>query len=142
MFPFSVLLSLLVLFAPAPEKGKIVIYITNIRSNDGVIAITIFKGSEGFPSDGTKAYKKLIVPVAGGKATAVFNDIPYGEYAAIYMHDENKNGKMDFNFIHIPKEGYGASNDAKASMGPPKYEDAKFTLKQNTLELTLKTNYF
>ena len=26
----------------------------------------------------------------------------------------------------IPKEDFGASNDAKASFGPPKYEDAKF----------------
>ena len=44
------------------------------------------------------------------------------------FHDENANGKIDRNFVGIPKEGYGTSNDAKGFMGPPKYEDAKFEL--------------
>jgi len=142
MLFISALFSLIVSFTTATDKGKIIIHITNIRSSEGVIAISLFKGSDGFPSDAQKCYKKLLLPISGGKATAVFDDLPYGDYAAIYMHDENKNGKMDFNFIHIPKEGYGASNDAKASMGPPEYEDAHFALKQSVLELTVKTNYF
>ena len=135
------LLGLLVSLTSATDKGKVIVHITNIRSNDGVIAISLFKGSDGFPREGKKAYKKLILPISGGKATAVFDDLPYGEYAAIYMHDENKNGKMDFNFLKMPKEGYGASNDAKASLGPPEYKDARFMLKQSVLELTVKTNY-
>jgi len=142
MLVVSIFLALVSFFAPNPDKGKVIVHITDIRSSDGVIAITIFKGGEGFPEDEKKAYKKLIVPISGGKAIAVFDDLPYGEYGVIYMHDENNNGKMDFNFIHIPKEGYGASNNAKASFGPPKYEDAKIILKQSTMQITVKTTYF
>lgn len=38
---------------------------------------------------------------------------------------------MDSNFLGIPKEDYGCSNNATGFMGPPKYNDAKFTLSEN-----------
>jgi uncharacterized protein (DUF2141 family) len=47
------------------------------------------------------------------------------------VHDENDNKKMDTNFIGIPKEDFGCSNNATGFMGPPKYEDAKFMLEEN-----------
>jgi hypothetical protein len=42
---------------------------------------------------------------------------------------KNSNGKLDRNFMGSPKEGVGASNDAKGSFGPPKFADARFTFK-------------
>ena len=44
---------------------------------------------------------------------------------------------MDTNFLGIPKEPIGISNNAKGFMGPPKYKDAKFELKHDK---TLKIN--
>jgi uncharacterized protein (DUF2141 family) len=38
---------------------------------------------------------------------------------------------MDTNFIGIPKDDFGCSNNATGFMGPPKYEDAKFMLTEN-----------
>jgi uncharacterized protein (DUF2141 family) len=61
----------------------------------------------------------------------IFKDIPKGEYAVSFVHDENDNKKMDTNFIGIPKEDFGCSNNATGVMGPPKYEDAKFQLTKN-----------
>ena len=58
----------------------------------------------------------------------VLEEIPEGEYAIAVFHDENTNGKLDTNFLGIPKEQYGFSNHAKGQMKPPKFEDAKFKL--------------
>ena len=44
------------------------------------------------------------------------------------VHDENENNKLDTNFLGIPKESFGCSNNAKGFMGPPKWEDAKFEI--------------
>ena len=66
--------------------------------------------------------------VKNKKAYIVFSNLPKGEYAVMMYHDENTNGKMDANFIGIPKEDYAASNGARGFMGPPKYDDAKFTV--------------
>ena len=36
------------------------------------------------------------------------------------------NGKLDTNWLGIPKEGYGFSNDAKGSFGAPPFSAAGF----------------
>ena len=65
------------------------------------------------------------------KSVVIFKNLPRGEYAVSFVHDENDNKKMDTNFLGIPKEDYGCSNNATGFMGPPKYEDAKFMLEEN-----------
>ena len=52
--------------------------------------------------------------------------------------NENGNNKMDSNFLGIPKEDYACSNNAKGFMGPPKWEDAKFEVKNETINQTIK----
>jgi uncharacterized protein (DUF2141 family) len=56
----------------------------------------------------------------------VFADLPAGFYAVSVFHDENMNEKLDKNFMGVPKEGYGASNNPKKKMGPPNFDEAKF----------------
>jgi len=44
------------------------------------------------------------------------------------FHDENGNGKNDRNFLGIPKEPYGFSNNARRKFGPPTWTEAKFAV--------------
>ena len=48
---------------------------------------------------------------------------------------------MDTNFLGMPKEGVGASNDAKGFMGPPKYQDAKFRLTTDAQKIVIPMHY-
>jgi uncharacterized protein (DUF2141 family) len=57
------------------------------------------------------------------------------------MHDENMNGKLDKNFVGAPKEGYGASNNPKKRMGPPKFDEAKFSLNKPEQTIEIKLMY-
>jgi uncharacterized protein (DUF2141 family) len=59
----------------------------------------------------------------------------------IAVVDENSNGKLDTNFIGMPREGAGASNDAKGHMGPPKFGAASFPYRGERLEFTIHVNY-
>jgi uncharacterized protein (DUF2141 family) len=71
--------------------------------------------------------------------TAHFKDLPPGQYAAVVFQDFNGNGKLDKNFLGIPKEPYGFSNDARGSAGPPKFSDAAVTLSPDgTTKIELK----
>ena len=70
-----------------------------------------------------------IVPIPSEKIVTI--NIPIatlGPLAVATFHDENDNGKLDFNFIGIPKEGTGASNNAASPFGAPKFIDAKVSL--------------
>jgi uncharacterized protein (DUF2141 family) len=44
----------------------------------------------------------------------------------------NDNGKLDKNFIGIPKEPYGFSNDKAGSFGPPDFEDILVEVNEDT----------
>jgi uncharacterized protein (DUF2141 family) len=65
--------------------------------------------------------------------TVVLEEVPAGEYAVSVFHDENSNRKLDTGAFGIPLEKTGFSNNAKGHMGPPKYEDAKFEVADDTV---------
>jgi uncharacterized protein (DUF2141 family) len=70
-----------------------------------------------------------------------FLDIASGTYALAVIHDENSNGKLDTNWLGIPTEGYGFSNDAKALLGAPSFAAANFAYDGRNLELTSRLLY-
>ncbi len=59
------------------------------------------------------ATRMMMIKVRDREARCDFEDIPPGRYALAVIHDENMNGKLDANWLGVPKEGYGFSNDAK-----------------------------
>jgi outer membrane protein len=60
----------------------------------------------------------------------VLTDIPAGEYALMVYYDENDNLEIDKNFIGIPTEPLGFSNNYRPK-GPPSYSRAAFRLTQD-----------
>jgi uncharacterized protein (DUF2141 family) len=58
----------------------------------------------------------------------VFSNLEPGRYAAIAFHDENDNGKLDQNFLGVPNEPYGFSNDAQGFLAPPAFDAAAMAL--------------
>jgi uncharacterized protein (DUF2141 family) len=67
------------------------------------------------------------IEIKDGVATAIFENVPAGEYAVIVLHDKNANEKMDFSANGMPQEAYGTSNNPM-SYGPPTWADAKLTV--------------
>jgi uncharacterized protein (DUF2141 family) len=123
------------------STGSIRVEITGLRNTAGQVAINIFAKKDGFPGDWQKAYRHIIIPIEGPTTVHTFTNIPYGKYSVSVMHDENKNEKLDTNFMGIPKEGYGVSNNITSSFGPPKFEDATFVLDQPVYSTTINVNY-
>lgn len=108
--------------------------ISGLSSNKGNLMVGLYNKKEDFLK---KRYKGDVVKIENKKSVVIFRNLPKGEYAVSFVHDENDNKKMDTNFLGIPKEDYGCSNNATGFMGPPKYKDAKFQLTANK---TIKIN--
>lgn len=116
--------------ALAPTRAESVrVQISGIRNTNGDIGCGIFNSADGFPEEASKAYKTLRMASPGNSAICQFNDIPPGTYAIAVFHDENANGKLDKNFLGIPREGYGASNNVRPKMSAPTFKDAAFSVK-------------
>jgi uncharacterized protein (DUF2141 family) len=82
-----------------------------------------------------------IQSIENNKSIILINDLKPGSYSFKYFHDENQNKKLDVNWIGMPKEGFGFSNDATGTFGPPDLEKTVFTIKGNQ-KLTCKPKYF
>ena len=87
------------------------------------------------------ATRMMMIKVRDREARCDFEDIPPGRYALAVIHDENMNGKLDANWLGVPKEGYGFSNDAKGLMGAPSFDAASFRYREGSLGLTIRLNY-
>lgn len=119
----------------AQDRFNITVSVDGANSNDGKMFLALYKEKTSFLKEPFKALKSEI---SNKECQATFEDLPAGIYAVSIFHDENDNGKMDTNFMGIPKEDYGCSNGATGFMGPPKWEDAKFELKENkSITITL-----
>lgn len=123
----------------AEEKvGTLTITMKGFKSDNGSAFIALANSKESYESKGGKpVFIGATVPVKNLKAEAVFSGIPYGEYAIRVFHDVNGNKKLDTNFLGIPKEPYGFSNNAKSRFGPPDYDKSKFTFKTFRARMTI-----
>lgn len=112
--------------ASAIDKGTLVVEIHGFDNSDGYARVTLFDDAEAYPTKPEKGIKRLKSKISGKKARVEFHNIPFGVYAVSVHHDEDGDAEVDTNFLGIPSEDFGASNDAKGSFGPPDFEDAKF----------------
>jgi uncharacterized protein (DUF2141 family) len=122
-------------------SDSIKIVVVGLHSNDGEVDCALFASADGFPGDSSKAGKTAKSKIENGQAVCMFAGIPPGEYAVSVFHDENGNGKLDRNFMGMPKEGVGASNDAAGHFGPPKFDDARFSYKGGRSVLAIHVRY-
>lgn len=125
----------------AGQSGSIIVDVKGLKSDEGYIDIALHNKADAFPLKPEMASETLRGRINGRETSMVFNDIPYGEYAVAVYHDEDGNGKMDTNFLGIPREGIGSSNGAKGHFGPPKFADAKFRLNENQKTVVIKMSY-
>jgi uncharacterized protein (DUF2141 family) len=112
----------------AQENYGITVVVNEADNNDGKIGIALYDTKDEFLD---VIFKETKSEITNNTYTVTFDDITSGTYAVSIFHDENDNGKMDSDFMGIPKEDYGCSNDASGFIRPPKQEDAKFYLKEN-----------
>jgi uncharacterized protein (DUF2141 family) len=70
--------------------------------------------------------------IVNEKCIIEIDSLSPGKYAFRYFHDENRDEEINVNWIGIPKEGFGFSNNAKGTFGPPSFEKMIFEIKDDT----------
>lgn len=132
-------LGILILFPfiiRAQEVGSLKIKIDGFKNDNGCVRVALANSPENYSAH-KDVFRGASVGITGGQAVCVFDDIPYGEYAVKVFHDENDNGDLDTNFLGIPSEDYGFSNNASGTFGPPGWPAARFEFKSVTDSISI-----
>lgn len=120
------------------QESNVQVTITNIRANDGIISFGVFKDNESFKiEEPWKSIKFSKAKVKDGKLLVSFY-LPAGIYGLTILDDENSNGEMEYNWIGIPKEGFGFS-DGYWHTGLSKPDISEFDIEVKSDGIT-KTN--
>ena len=128
--------------ASAQSWPGIHVTILDIRNSTGTVACALFESPDGFPTEFLRfATRIMVMRVRDTQARCDFAGIAPGSYALAVIHDENLNGKLDANWLGIPSEGYGFSNDARAMLGAPSFSAASFPYDGRDLALTIRLSY-
>lgn len=122
------------------ERVSLRVQMSALRNERGRVAVALFASEQDFP-DQQRALAGQLARIEGGRAEVTFSGVRPGVYAVAVLHDENENAKMDFNFLGMPLEGYGFSNDASATFGPPSFAAAAFRLAPRPSSITVKVRY-
>ena len=118
------------------------VIIKDIKTSNGQILMGIYKDDVSF--DKEIPYKKVQAfktKIANGTLVVEVKLEP-GKYGISLMDDENFNGKMDYNFIGIPKEGFGFSNYYHSGLSKPKLNSFLFEVIENkNMKVEVKMKY-
>ena len=123
-------------FGQETETVDLTIEVNITKYNKGTIMMALYDSSDTYMK---KTYKATKQKVVDNKAIIRFQNIKKGTYAFSMFHDVNGNQKMDKNFMGIPKEPYGFSNNKKGKFGPPDFDKVQFDVSNDlTLQVSIK----
>lgn len=123
---------------PNTSAAELTIRIDHPPTNGTVIA-AVFNSAGTFVNLRDPVRTITLPPAAAG--TGCISNLPAGEYALVVYQDENGNGRLDKNFIGIPREPLGFSN-RYWPQGPPTFARAAFQIEEGeakTLDLGLRS---
>lgn len=121
-----------------PQKtGQLIVKINGIRSAEGNIRVAL-------RSDENTVVASQVVDIDPKTLTAeaVFANLAAGDYGVAVIHDDNKNGKLDFNDVGMPLEGHGHSNNSARRPGPPDFGETKFAIASPGTTITIDLIYW
>jgi len=127
---------LLAMAASASNATDVVVHVTGLGQPLGQVGCSLFSRATGFPMDATAARTQWLPADAQG-VTCRFNDVPAGTYAVSIGHDLNGNRRVDTNFIGMPVEQWGVSNNARPFLRAPRFDEAAFQVASDGKDLVI-----
>lgn len=125
--------------ARADEQALLTVRVENVSPKGGNLRLALYDRTR-YEADADPVTDK-IVAAKPGPNTVTFDGVEPGEYAIKMFQDANKNGKFDQNWLGLPEERYGFSNNAGPDwihLGPPLFDTAKIVLKSGANAQTIR----
>lgn len=104
--------------------GTLAFHIAGFENNTGQTIVLLYRKADKVPKS---PYLQIKAEILNKESVVAVKDLPFGEYAAIVVHDQNKNGTIDHKW-GFPAETLGYTNNWKLSLfsGMPTFEKLRF----------------
>jgi uncharacterized protein (DUF2141 family) len=132
--------SALAFTVPLAMAAELTVTVSDLRNTQGQLLVTVVDSEAGWNNQSKPVAAealKVADKTRDGKSLQVKFTLPAGQYAVQVLHDENENGKLDFNSMGIPAEGHGASNNPVV-MRRPHFSETVFELKEEPAAIVVQ----
>jgi len=124
----------------AAGATDLTVTVNGVKNNNGYVVAAIFNSQKSFLKR-PEALASFRIKASQADVGFAVKNLPSGKYAVSAFHDENDNGKLDADPSGNPIEGYGFSNDARGSFGPPEWPQAAFELGEQNKTISIKLGF-
>lgn len=111
------------MLAAQAHAAELRVTVTGARGAEGQVGCALHLAAEGFPMEPTRA-TQLWLPASPVGVECRFTNLAPGRYAVAVSHDLNGNRRTDTNFLGIPTEDWGVSNNLRPTLRAPRFEEA------------------
>jgi len=126
--------------ASPPPPADLTVAVSGLRNHRGAVRVCLTQRADLYLKCDKDPKRIAKSQPATGAATVTFGDVDPGTYVLVVLHDENENFKMD-TMLKIPKEGFGFSRNPAIRMGPPKFDQVKFSIAPGHNEHAIRLKY-
>lgn len=119
----------------------ITVTINGIQKKQGQICLSLFDNKQGFPNNGNNAIQTSCIEVTDIQLELKFSNLKAGNYAVAVFHDANNDGTLNRNWLGIPTEGFGFSQNPKILKGIPEFTDSAITVTDSHINIEIQIQY-
>lgn len=135
----TILFSLLFLSSPlvrSDEGATVTVTVTNIPGAKGNLLVGLYDSARTFTKRAHPGSPKIPV-TSSGPVVARITGVQPGTYAVSVIQDLNGNGRLDKNFIGMPKEPLAFSVIRRIPRGKPKFAACAFEVGDEDVSMTI-----
>ena len=104
------------------------VHVDGFDTVDGEAGIAVWTAARGFPEAIEHAVATTYVAIRDGVARARFEKLVPGIYAVTVYHNKNDNRRFDKNWLGMPREAWGVSNNVRPRLRAPRFDEARLEL--------------
>lgn len=136
----------LVLFWVIPlisQAQTLNVKITGIRGKSGNLCIAVFKSDYDYRNEKTFLKKCVAKSTLHNDSIMVNISLIPGTYCLTVHDDADCNGRMKYDVLGIPREGFGFSNFYLKRLKKPSFDEFSFTIDQNDVtDINVRMKYY
>jgi uncharacterized protein (DUF2141 family) len=120
---------------------RLFVSVEGVRASQGLIAVTLYADdSRRFLARRGSLYVSRVPAGAGTTRVCIHLPGP-GTYALAVYHDADANRGFNRNFVGLPAEGYGFSNNAPAIFGLPSFSRVRLAVPRTDMGTAIRLRY-
>jgi uncharacterized protein (DUF2141 family) len=112
------------------QTANLTINVSGLKEIRGGIQLGLYNESASFPKPDLE-FMVISILADSSSVTYTIPELPVGEYAIALYHDINSDKTCNKNWIGVPTESYGFSNNVRVIFSAPSFEKTKFNLNED-----------